>query len=244
MSEITDPYFAGRLEQAKAHRVLEVIKIPEHQLREAEPNKELSNPTIEGHIDDFGWSEKAVDNLINAAEKGHLHIVSFEKDQLIVELLPIPVKDLPAELGQVCEMPVLDKNLAGSERLVFGSDEERDLTYLQTTDFAVEGFMDDEAEGHKYARIFVDTAALDEQRNIYLDPESINITDYEYGHAFCVFSGLPFKSINRIEIIRAKKIRFDGFGDFPSIDDDFDIEAETDKQTQRLRDFLQTREAA
>jgi len=240
MGETIDPYFADRLENAKKHKVLGAFEIPERKMKEVEPNKELTNPTIEGDLEDFGWSEKSVDNLIDAAEKGHIRIVSFEEDDLVVELMPIPAKDLPAELGHVCELPVVQKNVYTDDKSVFGPAEERDLTYLQTTAFAVEGYMDDEQEGKNYARVFVDTEKLDTSRNIYLDPESLNVTDYEYGHAFSVFGGIPYIAISRVDVIKAKRFSPVDFADmsgsdFPGVEE---VEAEYKKQVARLKEYL------
>lgn len=232
MTEKLDPYFCHRLEQGKAHKKIQEIKFVGGGV-EVPANKELPNPFLEGAIEDLGWSERAVDNIIDAMEKGYIQISKMEGETLRIEFLPI--EKLPKELGQVSELDVVRKNLK-SRSNIFGDQAIDKLTYLQTVDFAVEGYMSDEEHGKEYGRIFVATDALLRKRNVYIDPESLHITDYEYGYAFCVWGGLPVNAIDRIEVIRAVEIDFkSSSGEANWIDDPED---EMAKQASRLRNYL------
>lgn len=230
--EKIDPYFKHRKEQAKAHKAISNIDISEYKKREAKENKNLANPVIIGDIEEFGWSQKAVDNIIDAYEKGFIKIEKLTEEKIRIEFLPI--LNLPKELGHVCERQALIKNLK-SQKDVFGDSDNQNFTYLQTTDFAVEGYMDDEQEGTEYARVFINTDELQKKRNIYLDPESLHITDYEYGHAFCVFGGVPYNSLDHVEIIKAKKIAFQFQENEEWIEDP---KKEMNMQAERLRIYL------
>lgn len=233
--ENIDLYFQDRLERAKQHRVLTRIEKEALPQEKVESNKELPNPTIDGLIEDLGWSQKAVDNLIDAATKGLIKITRVGDDEVCIELLPIVV--LPTELGHVTEMITLQNNIKGKQP-VFGSAAQDVFTYLQTTDFAVEGYMDDETHGKKYARVYLNSTALQETRNVYLDPESLAETDYEYGHAFCVYGGVPFSAISRVDIIQAKEKPFKLSGsDWPDYKEG-EVEREMARQAARLREFV------
>ena len=236
MPDNLDPYFASRLEQAQAHRVVARIGIESLPQQQVESNKELRNPIQEGTIGEYGWSAKSVDNIIDAASKGYIKITQKGENNIAIEFLPIAL--LPKELGHVAEQASLDRNRKAGQ-VVFGSLKSNEFTYLQTTDFAVEGNMDDEHEGKRYVRLYIDSQKLQSVRNVYLDPESLAITDYEYGHAFCVYGGVPFNAINRIDVIQAQKIAY-SFSDFEGEDSTVeDIEKEIDRQIARLRDFVE-----
>lgn len=238
MPEKIDPYFAGRLEQGKAHRVIREIDIANLK-QETEPNKTLSHPSIEGDISDFGWSEKSVDNIIDAARKGYIAIEQIGEDKIKINFLPL--KNRPQFLGQVSELTALRQNLLRGGA-IYGDISEDKFTYMQTVDFAVEGYMDDEEQGKKYARIFVNTNVLADYRNIYLDPESLHVTDYEYGYSFCVLGGIPFKAIDKIQIIKARKLPYKPMreeeGEWPT--NQKEAEAIVAKQEGRFREFLKT----
>ncbi len=222
-----DPYFENRMARAKEHAVIARIEKTLLPRKEAQPNKELSNPTIEGMADDFHWSAKAVDNFIDAATKGFIKIVQREENRIQIEFLPI--QTLPDELGHITELKTLQKNMA-AQWPVFGSSESNIFTYLQTVDFAVEGYMDDETNGKEYARMYIDAPELQKLRNVYLDPESISVTDYEYGFAFAVYGGIPFSSIKQVDVIRAKYTPY-------KLTDQWQNE-DPDEQVNRFREFL------
>lgn len=237
-SEKLDPYFEERLERAKQHRVIARLDIESSQ-QEVEPNLELPNPTIDGTIEEFSWSEKAVDNLIDAATKGYIKIEKIDENEICIEFLP--VKELPEKLGHVCEKKIVHQNIT-SKSLIFGQPSNEAFTYLQTVDFAVEGYIDDETHGKEYARLFVDTTKLKQYRNVYLDPESLNVTDYEYGFSFCVYGGVPFKAIEYVEIIQAKQMPYKPFSEIDEAE--YDAEREMERQASRLRDFIDSRKTS
>ena len=235
MNEKIDPYFAGRLEQASRHRVIKSIKVENASQQETEPNKELPHPVVEGEIEEFGWSERSVENIIKAIEDRKIKVERIDQNHIRIEFLPL--NELPEQLGHVSELSVIQNNL--KRGMVFGSSDPDQFTYLQTTDFAVEGYIDDESEGRNYGRIYADSLKLAKKRNVYIDPESLHVTDYEYGHSFCVQGGLPLEAITRIDVIKARKIppeekrsQFDASGN-PD-----DMESYVDKQAARLREYL------
>jgi hypothetical protein len=235
MVEKIDPFLEHRLALGRNHRVLRSIDIQQNPEAQVEANKELPNPTLEGTIEEFGWSEKSVANIIDAIDTGKIKVEFLDGDQIRLELLPLTT--LPEELGHVSELEVVKSNLVNG--VIFGSQEKDTFTYLQTTDFAVEGYMDDEEHGKQYGRVYVDSAALLEKRNVYLDPESLHITDYEYGYAFCVKGGVPFNAIKRVEVIMAKKLPT------PALPDDSnwieDVDAYVAQQTAKLKEYLTTK---
>ncbi len=238
-----DPYFRHRLEQGKAHCVLSRIDITEAKKLEAESNKEKTkNPTIEGDLAEFAWSERAVNNIIDADAKGYIKIEAIGDGRVKIEFLPL--KNLPEQLGHVTELTNFKRNLKKG-RAVFGSAENSDFTYLQTTDFAVEGYMDDEKHGKEYARVFIATDSLRKKRNVYLDPESINVTDYEYPYSFCVFGGIPFSAFDRVEVIRAKAIPYRGFeeNDYSGPTSEEEWKRQMKKYEERLRRYLLKKKA-
>lgn len=239
MGEKLDPYFEGRLQKAQNHRVIETIAMSGEAL-EVEPNKELPSPVIEGTIEEFGWCEKAVKNIIDALESGRISIEQVDAERVRISFLPI--EQLPEQLGHVSEINVIKTNLKSNK--VFGSGSPDDLTYLQTTDFAVEGYLDDEKDGKRYGRIYVDARKLNTKRNVYLDPESLHVTEYEYGSSFCVKGGIPLEAITRIDIIQARKLTADEIngGDTEHWIDD--PESYMDQQAQRLREYLNSKRAA
>ncbi len=197
-----DPYFEQRLQTGRNHKVLGSIEINTLPESKIESNKELPNPVIEGSIEEFGWSEKSVENIIDALENEKIKVVFLRDDCIRIELCPI--KQIPEQLGRVSELDKIKKNLKVGQ--IFGSAESGRYTYLQTVDFAVEGYMDDESEGKKYGRLYIDSLKLSNKRNVYLDPESLHITDYEYGFSFCVIGGIPIEAISKIDVIQARKL--------------------------------------
>lgn len=202
MEKSPNPYFSGRREKAKNHRVMRTIGI-DSPCFEVRPNKELANPAIEGSIREIGWSERAVSNIIDASQRGLIKIRSIGQDRMAIELLPLA--ELPESLGHVSELESIKRNLARQDG-IFGSERQDKYSYLQTVDFAVEGYLDDETDGKLYGRVYVKTERLKTKRNIYLDPESLYETDHEYGFAFCVIGGIPLEAISRIEVIQAKRL--------------------------------------
>ena len=100
--------------------------------------------------------------------------------------------------------------------------------------------MDDEREGKEYGRVYVNSLQLNQKRNVYIDPESLHVTDYEYGYSYCVKGGVPLEAIARVEVIRAKKLP-------PSVvnsdtsdwsDDATQAEQRMAQQTARLHAYL------
>ncbi|MBI2109309.1 MAG: hypothetical protein HYT93_04025 [Parcubacteria group bacterium] len=233
MREDIDPYFERRLEKARAHKVLKTIEVPSSP-QETIPNKELPNIIIEGTVEEFGWSERSVKNIIDAFEREIINARWVDAKRIQIELLPLT--EPPLELGHVSELPVIEKNIENQE--VFGSKNPETLTYLQTTDFAVEGYIDDESHGKLYGRVFVDSSRLAEKRNIYIDPESLHITDYEYGHSFCVKGGVPFDTISHIDVIQAQKLAEKAAVPFDTSKWPEDAEQHMNEQAKKLRDYL------
>ncbi|PIT88229.1 MAG: hypothetical protein COU29_03105 [Candidatus Magasanikbacteria bacterium CG10_big_fil_rev_8_21_14_0_10_36_32] len=223
---------------AKNHHVLRTIEV-RASLPECESNKNLPNPSIEGSIEEFAWSETSVENIINAFDNEYIKIEFFNDDTMRIEFLP--VNNLPKELGHVTELEIFLKNLKNNK--IFGSADDDKLTYLQTVDFAVEGYMDDEREGKEYGRIYIDSGKLAAQRNVYLDPESLHITDYEYGLSYCVKGGMPMNVISRIEVIKAKKFN-DSLNSKSSdylINDKKTAEQHMSAQSERLKKYLKAK---
>lgn len=235
MSEKIDPYFEERLRTGRQHRVLRSIELDTIALPGAEVNKGLPYPVIDGTIEEFSWSADVVDNMIDALESGKIKISLLDGDRLHVELCPL--KELPAQLGHVSELDTIRENL--KRGAVFGSAQSSTFTYMQTVDFAVEGYMDDETEGKEYGRVYVDAQKLSGKRNVYIDPESLHVTEYEYGYSFCVQGGVPFEAIVRIDVIRAKKIQQKMTIDESDWSDDAEsFEQQSHRQTERLREYL------
>ncbi len=239
MAERLDPYFEERLEKARQHRVLRSIEITNQSGLEVASNKELPHPIIEGKIEDFGWNEKSVENIIDAIETGKIAFQFLESGHLRIEFLPLKV--LPLQLGHLAELDVIQRNLKNDK--IFGPDERDQLTYLQTVDFAVEGYLDDENDGTEYGRVYVATNKLLQKRNIYLDPESLHITDYEYGFSFCVKGGVPREAITRIDVIRANKLARKresiDTSDWP--DDAESARKQMQDQAERLQTYLKAK---
>ena len=236
MTEKIDPYFEERLQQGRNHRIVKTIEINVASLPEVEANKELPPPALEGAIEDFGWSEKSVDNIIDALETGKIKIKFLESNRIRIEFCFL--EKLPAQLGHVSELEIIKQNL--KDGAIFGSPQSDQFTYLQTTDFAVEGYMDDESEGKEYGRVYVDSQKLSGKRNVYIDPECLHITDYEYGFSYCVKGGVPAEAIIRIEVIKAKKLpRKQVDIDMSDWPDDVDLEMK--KQAERLKEHLKTK---
>ncbi len=234
MSEKIDPYFKDRLEKARQHRVLRSIEITE-SLKEVGSNKELPNIAIEGTIEEFGWSEKSVENFIDALDREMIKVERIDEDHIRVEFLPIQI--LPEELGHISELRTIEDNLKRKD--VFGSQESSAYTYLQTPDFAVEGYMDDEQGGKLYGRVFVNSKKLAEKRNVYLDPESLHVTDYEYGYSYCVRGGVPLQAIRKVDVIQAKRVALrKGIVDIDKGDWPEDAEQYMSQQTQRLKEYI------
>ncbi|MFA6197552.1 MAG: hypothetical protein WC734_00145 [Patescibacteria group bacterium] len=238
--EITaDPYFQDRLNTAKEHRVLARINLERLSSHEVEANYELPHPVIEGEIGEIGWSEKAVDNIIDAANRGYINIVRLDDERIRIELLPLKI--LPEQLGHVTELENLQRHIDNGGA-VFGSPEEKTPTYLQTVDFAVEGYMDDETVGRRYARVYVNSQALKLKRNVFLDPESLHVTDYEYGYAFCVYGGVPNTAIEHADIIQARKTRQEKgktlLTDYA--DSEVDAEQMMNRAKERLRTYIES----
>jgi len=198
----------------------------------------LPSPSLEDSIENIGWSERAVNNVIDVLDRGWIKVFFLDTDKLRIEFCPIV--DLPKQLGHVSELKKIAQNLTGRE--IFGSKQPGVLTFLQTVDFAVEGHIDDETEGKEYGRVYVASGELMKKRNIYLDPESLYITDYEYGYSFCVKGGIPIAAIEKIEVIKAKRLDQEGTWDF---DDDYlekeDVERSMKEQAVRLRKLLEAR---
>lgn len=241
MLEKIDPYFARRLDTGRGHRVIKTIDISITAPLEAISNKELPNPNLEATIEDLGWSEKAVDNIMHAAENKKIKIESIDSGRIRIEFLPIT--ELPDQLGHVAELEIVLKNLKNPT--VFGSAESDRLTYLQTTDFAVEGYIDDESEGKSYGRVYINTGSLTNKRNVYLDPESLHITDYEYGYSYCIYGGLPIESISRVDVIRARKNEDRDYGININPDESSENhEKYMERQALRLRKYIENKMTA
>jgi hypothetical protein len=231
-----DPYFNDRLDQATKHRVLRRFEFGAAKVETVESNKQLAHPYIEGTPESLGWSKRSVDNIMNAYERGWID-VQVEGENIRIELLPI--ESLPEQLGQVTEWSRVQENIASQDG-VFGDQSDQTMTYLQTVDFAVEGYMDDEREGKRYGRVYVDSSRLKEKRNVYLDPESLAETDYEYGFAFVVYGGIPKNAIDHIDLIQAKKVRFEIDTDDDNWPSQQEVEQEMERQIDRLKTFIQS----
>lgn len=237
MNERMDPYFEQRLQIAKNHQVLESLKI-EKSGSKTESNKELPHPTLQGSIEEFGWSEKSVENIIDALEKNFIKINFVDDENIRIEFCPI--KQIPEQLGHISELDTIKNNLKGAQ--VFGSPQSDEYTYLQTIDFSVEGCIDDESEGRRYGRVYLDSAKLSDKRNIYLDPESLHITDYEYGYSFCVMGGVPLEAISGIDVIRAKKLpRAKSNESIDTNDWPDDPKKQMLQQAERLKKYLKSK---
>lgn len=227
-----DPFIANRREQVSNHRSLGSVDISNNK-QEVVALKNLENPQLVGHIEDFGWSEKSVDNIIEAVKRGWISIEELPDDQIKIEFLPIT--DLDQQLGHITELAVLKKNLERTDG-IYGDPDSKKLAYLQTTEFLVEGYIDDSSEGERYARLYVDVNALLRYRDLYLDPESIHITDYEFGRAFAVYGGIPFIVIGKAEIMQARKVPYTVAGEGEDFTEDADEYMR--RQTERLREFI------
>lgn len=102
--------------------------------------------------------------------------------------------------------------------------------------------MDDESEGKEYGRVYIDSSKLSNKRNVYLDPESLHITDYEYDFSFCVKGGVPIEAISRIEVIRARKLPQAERSVSTNTDDWPDNpEEHMAQQAKRLKEYLQVK---
>ena len=196
-----DFYFRDRVEVAKFHRVIKTIQGSELYPQETESKLHLPDPTLQEKVEVFSYNPRSLANVIDAIENGFIRAdLDLNTDMVSIEFLPL--SHLPSFLGHITEMENFKRNIHAS-RQIFGDEDEQKFTYLQTTEFAVEGYMDDQKEGKEYPRIFIDTAKLQSLRKIYLDPESLNVTEYEYLKSFAINGGLPMSTIDHVDIVRA-----------------------------------------
>ncbi len=234
--------FTQRVAQAAQQVVLarESLRIP----WTGQEKLTVPNPQEEKSIDDFSYAKEAVENLMHAHHEGWLRIHLIDDDRFRIEFLPIT--DLPKLLAHIAEVRVFAKNI---RQPVWGKIlEEGDglhPTYLQTTSFGVEGGL----EGHEsfadnttIMRVYVDTERLLRVRDVYLDPESLNATPEEYGHAFMVFQGLPRETIDGAERVKLPKWRG---SDLAASDDqswptEEQMVEEERRNAEQLRRFLKT----
>jgi hypothetical protein len=106
-----------------------------------------------------------------------------------------------------------------SEDGVYGNEEVGKFTYLQTTEFKVEGYFDNdfsidlEGKPVDFIRIYLDTQELGKMRKVFIDPESLDATPEDYGKSFVIRGGIPRQALRRIEVVKKlekilwKKIR-------------------------------------
>jgi hypothetical protein len=225
--------FQHRVSLAEKHRVLKQVDLSmPWQRLEKIPH---THPRIEQHIDEYAYAAEAVDNLIDAYQKGFLRITVIDQDSFELEFLPVQIKD--GKLGHLCEVGVFQENI---KRSLWG--ERGAATYLQTTAFGVEGGLEAHESfrsSKEIVRVYIDTARLEQCRDIFLDPECLAVTPEEYPHAFLVYDGIP-----RETIVSAERVRLNS-SERPAIDmsdwpTDEEVEAEVEKQQKRLRDFLKS----
>lgn len=191
------------------------------------------HPMLEAEIGSFTYCRAAVENLLDAADRGFLRVHPGEGDHFTIELLPL--RRLPPLLGHLAEQEVYDRSIG---QPVWG-DSGDTPTYLQSTYFGAEGGL---ATHHvlsrtTFVRMYVETSVLQRARDIYLDPECLHVTPEEYPHAHMVFHGIPRAAIVSMEhVLASPERRRAAFSvDWPTDDE---LRAEESESERRLRAFL------
>ena len=131
-----------------------------------------------------------------------IRIARRDDDELLVTLAPIV--DPPEMLAHIT---TVDQFTWNHDRTVWGSPALPALTYLQTTDFVVEGYFANDfvvalsGRPEQFVRLDIDTAALRTYRHLYVDPETLADTPEEFGHSFAVHGGIPWRTITGAAVI-------------------------------------------
>jgi hypothetical protein len=181
-----------------------------------------------------GFLTLSNDALINLEEAMYLELLAIEKgegDIIYIELLPIP-EDLVPELGHLTTIETL-KSWKGGD---FGNPVR---TYLQSKTFGVLPSFGIEAlspvqHAEPYVRIHLNKKSLLQQKNVYLDPESIDVIEEEFGHGFIIQGKIPISTIERIEVVQPS----DEMIELPT-EEQWDKAQNLDKDEDFKKEFLE-----
>lgn len=195
------------------------------------------HPIEQKEVQDFSYCREAVENLIDAYHKGYIQITNIEGDAFTVEY--VPIQDIDPVIGHIATPAVYAENINKS---VWGSEDvqKNKPTYLQTTSFGVEGGLEAHVayyQSSEIIRLYIDTSLLRSVRDIFLDPECIDVTPEEYPHAFMVFGGIPREAIIRGE--RTRVMTRDELGARDSVME-FPTHEETHKEMEESEEKLRT----
>jgi len=194
--------FKERAEFAKGHKILNAWDLRRPESAKEKPPELKASIVVAENIEAFVYSEAAVNNLIAAVERGY--VMAELKEDGGLDILLMEIQQLPNELGHVAEPANFHRNI---DNPVWGTIEADQFTYLQTTDFGVEGYFGGDAwasitgEPAQLIRVYIDAEKLKKMRGVYLDPESLNVTEEEFGHSFVVIGGIPRATIIRAEAV-------------------------------------------
>lgn len=204
-------FFERKSFEAKSHEVLREInlELPEIEVGGIESERSLTPVYLES-LFGFSYDPEATSNLIDAIENKHVR-AKFEKKSDLFKIELLPVKNLPDELVHITAERVFARNENSD---IWGNSDKDSFTYLQTTRYGVEPniFSSEDLVGaigeyygerfKRYVRVYIDTRRLLKLRDVYIDPESLNMTEEEFGHSFAVLGGMPREAIVRAEVMK------------------------------------------
>ncbi len=179
---------------------------------EGEEKMTFKNPVYSGQIENFSSEEESTINLIDAVEKGYIRILGYDHEtgELKYEMLPLPrdfFEDQLLHMSSTKNESRLNDFVNGFQQLL--KSRKSGYTFLQTTESEVEGSypgLESLApnDREQYVRLYFNTDALMEVRDVYLDQECIWVTPEEYPKAFVVRGGVPRSCLERAELIQVE----------------------------------------
>lgn len=239
-----DP-FKERTELAKGHKVLKTIdlRMPESG-KEKAPELQASI-VVEESLESVAYSQTAVENFVNSVKRGYI-LPELRPDGEL-DILLLEVRELPKELAHVTTRPNFARNV---DKPIWGVIDPDQFTYLQTTDFGVEGYFGNDywvsitGKPAELVRVYIDAEKLKKLRGIYLDPESLSATEEEFGHAFVVVGGIPREAIVKAEVVEVPVRPTKDFAPkFPISLPPKETEQDIEARKKQLREFLEKKKA-
>ena len=228
-------------------RVLERIDLTSKSPQEAPEAIKAASPTTSVIKEELLWISGALDNLQAAKERGFLTVKKALDTNELLDIELQPLQNLPPTLGHLTDTASFARN---STQPIWGIQIQNnpilEQTYLQTTDFTVEAFQNNDYSislggiPEKFYRVYVDTATLLKSRNIFLDMESIDVTPEDFGKSFIVPGGIPKEAIIRAELIEVSPRPLSDFiEDIEEFDEDTYL-GQAVRNDAALEDFLTT----
>lgn len=241
--ELSDGFLAHRMEHAKHARPLRELKVPAIPSHTVESNREtISFPKEVLEIHGLTYTENAYKNFLHAIESGYIEVRLTEEENVEITYLPVTDERL-FTLGHLCS---LESWQAFQQKpdVLFGPQDSHAMTYLQTTDFVVEPNFDDQGQWGRSetVRVYIDGRDLLKKRDVFLDPESLSATEYEYGYAFVVYGGIPAEAIAFAEVVGHVELEDDHVadsGEWPTMEE---IKKQWDERAAALLAFLKQRD--